>query len=96
MLDEKETRDMLLTVICSLVDHPADVKIDTVLDEGGTAFRVHSHPSDTGKLIGKAGKTARALRVILGAKAAQLGQSYSLDIVSGTERWDRGAEVQSS
>ena len=42
-----------------------------------------AHPADMGKLIGVNGRTARALRIILGANAARLKRNLSLDIVQG-------------
>lgn len=71
---------MLLTVIRSLVDRPQDVEILSVPGEASLTFRVLAHPSDMGKLIGVNGRTARALRIILGANAARLKRNLSLDI----------------
>lgn len=71
---------MLLTVIRSLVDRPHDVEIISVPSETSLTFRVLAHPADMGKLIGVNGRTARALRIILGANAARLKRNLSLDI----------------
>jgi predicted RNA-binding protein YlqC (UPF0109 family) len=82
MKDEKadEVHAMLVTVIRSLVDRPQDVEITTVPGEASLTFRVLAHPADMGKLIGVNGRTARALRIILGANAARLKRNLSLDI----------------
>ncbi len=82
MKDEKadEVQDMLLTVIRSLVDRPDDVQITPVPAETSLTFRVLAHPADMGKLIGVNGRTARALRIILGANAARLKMNLNLDI----------------
>jgi uncharacterized protein len=82
MKDEKadEVQDMLLSVVRSLVDRPDDVQITPVPGESSLTFRVLAHPSDMGKLIGVNGRTARALRIILGANAARLKRNLSLDI----------------
>ena len=74
---------MLLTVVRSLVDRPADVEVLPVPGEAALTFRVKAHPADMGKLIGVNGRTARALRIILGANAARLKRNLSLDIVQG-------------
>lgn len=71
---------MLVTVIRSLVDRPDDVEIVSVPSEANHTFRVLAHPADMGKLIGVNGRTARALRIILGANAARLKRNLSLDI----------------
>lgn len=74
---------MLRTVVRSLVDRPNDVVITPVPGETGTTYRVLAHAADMGKLIGVNGRTARALRIILGANAARLKRNLSLDIVQG-------------
>lgn len=85
MKDEKaeEVQTMLVTVIRSLVDRPNDVEIISIPGETSLTFRVLAHPADMGKLIGVNGRTARALRIILGANAARLKRNLSLDIAQG-------------
>lgn len=72
---------MLVTVVRSLVDRPDDVQVTPVAGETSLTFRVQAHPADMGKLIGVNGRTARALRIILGANAARLKRNLSLDIL---------------
>ena len=78
---EQEVRHILMTVIRSLVDRPDDVEILSLRGEINLTFQVKAHPSDMGKLIGVNGRTARALRIILGANAARLKRNLGLDIV---------------
>lgn len=73
--------DMLTILVRSLVDHPNDVQIQAVTMENSLVYRVQANPTDLGKLIGVNGRTARALRIILGANAARLKQNLSLDIL---------------
>ena len=84
MSDEKddEVYEVLLAVVRSLVDRPEDVDIKSIPGDASLTFRVQAHPTDMGKLIGSNGRTARALRVIVGANAARLRRSFSLDIVN--------------
>jgi uncharacterized protein len=77
---EVEVFEMLSAVIRSLVDRPDDVEIVAVHGVEAVTFRVRAHASDMGKLIGMNGRTARALRIILGANAARLKRSFSLDL----------------
>jgi predicted RNA-binding protein YlqC (UPF0109 family) len=72
---------MLLCVVRSLVDEADRVELLHVAGDGGMAFQVRSAANDVGKLIGKSGRTARAIRTILSANAARNGRRYSLDIV---------------
>jgi predicted RNA-binding protein YlqC (UPF0109 family) len=78
---DAEVRSMLLCVVRSLVDEADRVELLHVAGEDGMAFQVRSAASDVGKLIGKSGRTARAIRTILSASAARNGRRYSLDIV---------------
>ena len=88
--DRSRVHELLTGLICSLVDRPEFVEVVQTSDAIGTTFRVEVLPSDVGKLIGKNGRTAHALRVILSANAAKLQQIFRLDIVQ-KERQDAGS-----
>lgn len=83
--NELKVYETFLAVVRLLVDRPEDVVIVPVLTPTALNFQVQTHPADIGKLVGKSGRTARALRVILSANAARLGKDVGLDIVSGQE-----------
>jgi predicted RNA-binding protein YlqC (UPF0109 family) len=75
-----KVRDMLLAVMRSLVDAEDKLEIACVAAAEGAAFQVRCASLDVGKLIGKSGRTARAIRTILSASAAKNGRRYTLDI----------------
>lgn len=52
-------------VIKALVNHPEDVKIKRTVDEMGVLMTLDVNPEDMGKVIGRAGNTAKAIRIIL-------------------------------
>ena len=52
-------------VVKALVDHPDDVETTRVIDQMGVLLTLSVHPEDMGKIIGKSGKTAEALRILL-------------------------------
>lgn len=56
---------MLCPSASVLVDRPESVVIKTQATEDGANFTVHVHPDDNGKLIGKQGRNARSLRVLV-------------------------------
>jgi hypothetical protein len=58
-------RRFLEYVIASLVDHPEDVKIVRAVDEMGVLLTLDVHPDDMGKVIGRQGNTAKAIRALL-------------------------------
>lgn len=57
--------EFLEYVVKSLVDNQDAVKIDRKVDEMGVLLTAHVDPSDVGKLIGRQGNTAKALRTLL-------------------------------
>ena len=52
-------------VVRSLVDNPDDVKIDRTVDEMGVLLTLDVNPEDMGKVIGRSGNTAKAIRTLL-------------------------------
>ncbi len=52
-------------VVKALVDNPNDVKIDRTVDEMGVLISLTVNPADMGKIIGRMGNTAKAIRTLL-------------------------------
>jgi uncharacterized protein len=52
-------------VVKALVEHPNDVKIKRTVDEMGVLMTLDVHPDDMGKVIGRSGNTAKAIRILL-------------------------------
>lgn len=52
-------------VVKALVDNPNDVKIDRAVDEMGVLITLTVNPADMGKIIGRQGNTAKAIRTLL-------------------------------
>jgi len=52
-------------VVKTLVDNPDSVKIDRTVDEMGVLLTLSVHPDDMGKVIGRQGNTAKAIRILL-------------------------------
>lgn len=52
-------------VVKKLVDHPEAVKINRTVDEMGVLLSLDVHPEDMGKIIGRSGNTAKAIRILL-------------------------------
>ena len=65
----------------ALVDKPDEVKIREVEGDRTTVFELTVAKDDLGKIIGKQGKTARALRTILNATATKLKKRAVLEII---------------
>lgn len=65
----------------ALVDSPEEVIVKEVEGERTTVFELRVATSDLGKVIGKQGKTARAMRTILGAAGTKIGKRCVLEIL---------------
>ena len=52
-------------VVKALVDHPEDVKIERTVDQMGVLLKLTVHRDDMGKVIGRSGATAKAIRTVL-------------------------------
>lgn len=65
----------------ALVDKPDEVTVAEVVGERTTVFELRVDTSDLGKVIGKQGNTARAIRTILSAGGTKLGKRYVLEII---------------
>ncbi len=74
-------KEFLEYIAKHLVDIPDQVSIDLEEKEGKHVFKLTVAQADVGKIIGKSGKTAMALRVLLRAVAAKEGKRAVLDII---------------
>ena len=59
--------DALEHLVKGIVDHPEDVQVDMLSGRRGKTLEVRVHPDDLGKVIGRGGRTATALRTVISA-----------------------------
>ena len=59
--------DALEHLVGGIVDHPEDVQVSTRSMRRGQLLEVRGNPDDLGRVIGRGGRTARALRTVIGA-----------------------------
>ena len=74
-------KDLVEYVAKSLVDHPDAVSVEVVEEDGGTILELHVADDDMGKVIGRNGSVAKALRTLLKVTSARDGEPVSLEIV---------------
>lgn len=74
-------RDLVQYISEALVDKPDDVKVTVIEGENSIILELKVAPDDVGKVIGKGGQTAKALRKILSAAATKLKKKSLLQIV---------------
>ena len=83
-------KQLVETVCKSLVDNPEEVKVTQIDGEQTTILELRVHQSDLGKVIGKQGRTARAIRTILAAAGMKQRRRFNLEIIERFE--DREAK----
>ncbi|MBV9292654.1 MAG: RNA-binding protein [Frankiales bacterium] len=74
--------DALDHLVRGIVDHPDEVHVDLRNQRRGKVLEVRVHPDDLGKVIGRGGRTARALRTVM---AALGGRGIRVDLVDVDE-----------
>jgi predicted RNA-binding protein YlqC (UPF0109 family) len=74
-------KELVEYVAKSLVDDPAAVTVTEVEDEEGTVIELQVAEDDMGKVIGRNGSVAKALRTLLKVTAAREGSSVQLEII---------------
>lgn len=70
--------DALEHLVRGIVDHPDDVQVDLVTNRRGRTLEVRVNPEDLGKVIGRAGRTAKALRQVMTSVG---GRGLRVDVV---------------
>jgi len=74
-------KELLELIAKALVDNPDEVKISEVAGEQTTILELRVAQEDLGKVIGKQGRTARAIRTILSAAGMKLRKRFHLEII---------------
>lgn len=69
------------TIAKALVDHPDEVRVNAVEKERAIVYELSVHPDDMGKIIGKQGRIAKALRTVVTAASGQTDKRVSVEIV---------------
>ena len=70
--------DSLEHLVRGIVDNPDEVRVELITTRRGRTLEVHVHPDDLGKVIGRGGRTATALRTVM---AALGGRGVRVDLV---------------
>ena len=73
-------RDLVVLMAKGLVDHPDDVSVEILESGDGGELELRVHEDDMGHVIGKQGRTARSLRLALGAAAGRIDRRMGLEI----------------
>ncbi len=74
-------KELVEVIVKSLVDDTENVKVTQLEGEQSSIIEVKVAQEDIGKIIGKQGRTAQAIRVILGAAGMKLKKRFNLEII---------------
>ncbi|HZP89913.1 MAG TPA: KH domain-containing protein [Actinomycetota bacterium] len=74
-------RELLEYLAKELVDDPDAVEVTELRDERGTLLQLRVSPDDMGKVIGRGGRTARAIRTVVKAAAVREGVHAAVEIL---------------
>jgi hypothetical protein len=75
-------KDLITVIAKALVDHPDDVRVNVVESDQTVVYELSVHESDVGKVIGKQGRIAKALRTVVTSAAVKEKKRVSVEIVS--------------
>ena len=74
-------------LVRGIVDHPDDVRVDLIDNRRGQRLEIRVHPDDLGRVIGRSGRTAKALRQVIAGVGTQAGfRGIRVDVVDVDRR----------
>ena len=68
-------------LVKALVDHPESVHVNSAVEDGETVIRLSVAQEDMGKVIGKQGRIAKAIRTVVKAAAIKKGERVTVEII---------------
>jgi predicted RNA-binding protein YlqC (UPF0109 family) len=74
-------KDLLIQIVTALVDNPEQVQVNEIEGTQTVVLELRVAESDIGRIIGKQGKTAHAIRTLLIAASGKAGKRYMLEIL---------------
>lgn len=74
-------KELIEFIAKKMVEHPEDVQVRLIESEEGQNFELQVNPDDMGRIIGKNGRTAKAIRTLVSSAAAKSNVYANLEIV---------------
>ncbi len=79
-------KNLVENIVCSLVDSPDQVVVGETAGESVTVLEIRVAPDDVGKVIGKEGRIANAIRTVAKAAAAKNNRRVTVEIMTNDKR----------
>jgi len=73
--------ELLKSIVLALVDNPDEISVTTIEKDGETILELKVAAADMGKVIGKQGRIAKAIRVVVKAAGAKENKNFGVEIV---------------
>ncbi len=73
-------QELVKVLAKALVENPDAVEVESVEEDGRTVLKLHVAPDDMGRVIGKQGRIAKAIRTIVKSAATRTNQKFTVDI----------------
>jgi hypothetical protein len=80
-MSEGRMKELVEYMAQALVDHPEEVRVEEVTEARSIIYELHVAPSDMGRVIGKNGRVANAMRSLLRVASTRAGKRATLEIV---------------
>lgn len=80
-MNDRSMKEAVETIAKALVDHPDEVVVSETEGQGATVLELRVASDDLGKVIGKQGRTARAIRTLLRAAGMKVRKRFVLEIL---------------
>ena len=84
--DEARMIELVGYLVQGLVAHPEEVEVEEFFDDMGTVYGVRVHPEDIGRIIGKEGRVANALRQVVKAAAVKTNSHVMVEILTDDDK----------
>ncbi|MFD2116855.1 KH domain-containing protein [Paenibacillus yanchengensis] len=75
-------KELILIIAKALVDHPEAVRVEVKDEERSVVYELSVHPDDVGKVIGKQGRIAKAIRTVVTSASVKSNKRVIVDIKS--------------
>lgn len=75
-------KELIETIAKALVDQPEEVRVDVVETDKSIVYELTVHPNDIGKVIGKQGRIAKAIRTVVSSAAVKQQKRITVEIIS--------------
>jgi uncharacterized protein len=73
--------ELIVAIVKALVDHPEEVSVKEVQEGHRLVYQLSVHQTDMGKVIGKQGRVAKAIRTVVNAAGSNQNKKISIEIV---------------